>query len=154
MKSLLTFSTLMLGLAWAGITGCGPAGPSSTATGPVFTNNIPGISSPVTTTTAPLATSTLPPTLAGAPTPAELEEQQFALPNVPRLTVEQIFTLWDSNAPMLMIDVRPHEFYNDQHIPGARNIPNDGSKEQPVSPEALAQLKQLPKDRLLVFYCD
>jgi hypothetical protein len=156
MKNLLAFSIFVLCLAGIGITGCS----SADSTTPVTGLSVSATSSPVTLTSKtdyspPIVTLTpVAPSLPGAPSAAELAKQQFALPNIPRLTVEQVYALWDSNAPLVLIDVRQKEFYNDQHIPGARNIPNGGGETQPVSTEALAQLTLLPKDRPLVFYCD
>jgi hypothetical protein len=156
MKSLLVFSIIIFSLPLAVLAGCGSSDPTTPETGvPVSATIAPGSLISKTSHTPPIVTTTpATPILPGAPSAAELAKQQFALPNIPRLTVEQIYALWDSNAPLVLIDVRQKEFYNDQHIPGARNIPNGGSETRPVSNEALAQLILLPKDRPLVFYCD
>jgi hypothetical protein len=154
MKSLRVFLIIIFSLSMAEINGCG----SSDSTTPVTGFPVSGTSSPVLlsskTVYIPPITTKATPTLPGSPSAAELEQQKFALPEIPRLTVEQVYALWVSNAPLVLIDVRPKELYNDQHIPGARNIPNRSSEGRPVSAEALAQLTLLPKDRPIVFYCD
>jgi hypothetical protein len=145
----------ILSLVVAGIYSCGPGGstiPVTTPASSLASSSTPLASTP-NNTVAILPTSATTP-LTAAPSAAELAAQQFALPNIPRLTVEQTYALRDSNTPPVLVDVRAKESYNYEHIPGARNIPNNGGEVQLVSAESLAQLKLLPKDRLLVFYCD
>jgi hypothetical protein len=82
------------------------------------------------------------------PTPEELIKEGFLDPDMPRMTVMQVYLKWDANEPMVLVDVRPVELYKSEHIAGARNIPNEPEE------DSIAALSALPKDRLIVTYCD
>jgi len=84
----------------------------------------------------------------GLPSPSELAEQGFASPDFPRITAEDLKIIYDNRDPFILIDTRPHFEYLDGYIPGARNIPNNPPE------ESLKELAKLPKDRLIVTYCD
>ena len=82
------------------------------------------------------------------PSPAELVKQGFLSPELPRISAEQLKVIYDNRDPLILVDVRPKDLYSTGYIPGARNISN--------TPEAdsINKLTQLPKDRLIVLYCD
>jgi len=82
------------------------------------------------------------------PPPAELEKQGFVSPNLPRITAEELQLLYENFEPMVLVDTRTRDLYLTGYIPGAQNIPNDPWE------ESFAKLNQLPKDRLIVTYCD
>jgi len=82
------------------------------------------------------------------PPPAELEQQGFLYPDLPRITAEEFKLLYDKNEPYILIDARPRNLFLDGYIPGAQNIPNDPRE------DSVARLTQLPKNRLIVTYCD
>jgi len=83
-----------------------------------------------------------------APPPSKLAEMGFDSPNIPRITAEEFKLKYDKREPYVLVDVRPRPQYVESYIPGARNIPNSPWD---VSFEELAKL---PKDRLIVTYCD
>lgn len=83
------------------------------------------------------------------PSPSELAEQNFASPNLARITAEELKVIYDNKEPVLIVDVRSRPVYIvEGHIPGATNIPN-------LPPDdSYERLTALPKDRLIVLYCD
>jgi rhodanese-related sulfurtransferase len=91
-------------------------------------------------------------------------------PEVPRITAEELKKLYDGNTKPIIVDSRDIASFNEEHIPGALNIPYD---DMPVSaaidPYDLAglteedlgtglrmdsKLRWLPKDQLIVLYCE
>ncbi len=100
----------------------------------------------VPTTTIPVSTDTNQP--GAVPPPSILMRQGFLLPELPRISAQDLKVIYDNRDPLILVDVRPKDLFDTGYIPGARNIPNE--------PEAdsLAKLKQLPKDKLIVLYCD
>lgn len=120
------------------------------------------------TTQVPL-TSALPSTdLLQPPTSAMLSEQGFDDPNMPRITVEALKKMFDDKQYPILIDTRSKYLYDIEHIWGARSIPNDslgiatetatavvpGTTDKPAGAAAIAQYLLLPRDVLIVFYCD
>ena len=99
-----------------------------------------------TSLTSTSQTSTTPPGV--VPSPSVLEKQGFEGPELPRISAEDLKVIYDNRDPLILVDVRPKDLFDTGYIPGARNIPN--------LPEAdsLNKLTQLPKDRLIVLYCD
>ncbi len=102
-------------------------------------------------TTVPTATSSVPTNTnqpGVVPPPSILMRQGFLLPELPRISAQDLKVIYDNRDPLILVDVRPKDLFDTGYIPGARNIPNE--------PEAdsLAKLKQLPKDKLIVLYCD
>jgi len=105
-----------------------------------------GTAASTTATPTPTQTGT---TQSGVvPPPSILMRQGFLLPELPRISAEDLKVIYDNRDPLVLVDVRDRPQYDSGYIPGARNIPNE--------PEAdsLSKLKQLPKDRLIVLYCD
>jgi len=143
---------MCLGLAVLLAVSCAPAGtPVSSST--------PTTAPPPTTerTTAP--TTTIPSraetTTPGTPPSAEeLAEQGFALPEIPRITCEEVKQMMDGGAGFVLVDARSREWgYDMGHLPGAISIPNQ--PEAPYTEEWITtQLEGLAQDKLTVFYCD
>ena len=82
------------------------------------------------------------------PPASELVKHGFVSPELPRISAEDLKVIYDNRDPLILVDVRPKDLYNTGYIPGARNIPNEPEA------ESLNKLTQLPKDRLIVLYCD
>ena len=103
-------------------------------------------STTIPTTTIPTQTDTNRP--GAVPPPSILMRQGYLLPELPRISAEDLKVIYDNRDPLILADVRPKDLFDSGYIPGARNIPNE--------PEAdsIAKLKQLPKDKLIVLYCD
>lgn len=82
------------------------------------------------------------------PSESELVRQGFVSPELPRISAEELKPIYDNRDPLVLVDVRPKDLFDTGYIPGARNIPNEPEA------ESLNKLLQLPKDRLIVLYCD
>jgi hypothetical protein len=82
------------------------------------------------------------------PTPAELEAQGFASPELPRISAQALKVMYDNRDPYVLVDVRSRAMFLTEYIRGARNIPNEPED------ESIAALTQLPKDKLIILYCD
>jgi rhodanese-related sulfurtransferase len=151
--------------------GCGSAGTSTptTSTTPVNTSATTLTTQAVTPTTTPATssanTTTSPATSStktatspttslnpNVPTPALLAKQNFINPNIPRITCEEFKVMYDDNTPYSLVDTRLKSDYDDEHIRSARSVPNGDVNV--VSESCIATLKQLPKDKMLVLYCD
>jgi ABC-type transport system substrate-binding protein len=130
--------------------GCGGAGASTPATSntPAGTTTAAATTTPSTKATTSPATSLNP----NIPTPALLAKENFINPNIPRITCEEFKVMYDDNTPYSLVDTRLKTDFDDLHIRSARSIPNGDVNV--VSQACLAGLKQLPKDKLLILYCD
>ncbi len=65
---------------------------------------------------------------------------------IPRITLSELKTKFDSGANMLIVDTRPLEDYTEEHIPGSVSAPlSDIIDGKWVFPE--------DKNREIVFYC-
>lgn len=97
----------------------------------------PGLQAPVTTPSvaAPPATS------AASSTAPDATPSGY---NPTRITPDEVRARQTAGTDLLVVDVRPVEAYNDEHVTGAINAP---WKDLPHG------FAQLPKDRLLVLYC-
>ena len=105
-----------------------------------------GAAPPTTATTTSTQTAA---TQSGeVPPPSILVRQGFLLPELPRISAEALKKIYDNRDPLVLVDVRAKDLYDTGYIPGARNIPNEPEG------DSLSKLKQLPKDRLIVLYCD
>ncbi len=80
-----------------------------------------------------------------APTPTLAVKSPKTVDQVPHITCEELKTLIDGNADLLVVDLQPAEAYEIEHIPGAINFPWE---EQIPDPS-----KILPKSKLLLVYC-
>jgi hypothetical protein len=100
----------------------------------------------ITTTGGNNQTDTTPP--GAVPPPSILVKQGFLLPDLPRISAEELKIVYDNREPLTLVDVRPKDLFDTGYIPGARNIPNEPET------DSINRLTQLPKDRLIVLYCD
>jgi hypothetical protein len=82
------------------------------------------------------------------PSIEELAAQGFYLPELPRITCEQLKQMLDSEEPLVVVDTRIEFMFNLGHLPQTINIPAQSKEEQ------LARFVTLPKDRPIIFYCD
>jgi hypothetical protein len=123
-------------------------------TSPPVTNYLPG---PTTTATRTVAT-TAPVVFTDpwAPTLQQLQQGKFALPDIPRISVQRTYDLLNSSNVPVFIDVRPRDMYDMEHIPGAKNIPNTMAASSPTATDdpLFTTWKALPLDKLIIFYCD
>ena len=97
-----------------------------------------------TTTTTTTTTTGIP----GPPSPEELAAQGFLLPELPRITCEQLKQMMDNEEPLVVVDTRLEFFFNMGHLPQSINIQFQLEDEQTTS------FLALPKDRPIIFYCD
>jgi hypothetical protein len=89
------------------------------------------------------------------PTPAKdiLVQESFALPDIPRITCEQLKELIDKKAVLLLIDSRSEMMFEKEHLKGAMNIPNVPLP--PLTEEIIkTRISSLPKDQPIIIYCD
>ena len=91
-------------------------------------------------TATPLATE--------PPSEEELREQNFLLPEIPRITCYQLKQMMDKGDELILVDVRRTNMYDLGHLPNAMNIPHEPEE------SLITKIQKLPKDRLIVFYCD
>jgi len=84
----------------------------------------------------------------GPPSPEELAAQGFLLPELPRITCEQLKQMMDNGESLVVVDTRIEFFFNMGHLPQSVNIIYWSDEENPEG------FLTLPKDRPIVFYCD
>jgi len=84
----------------------------------------------------------------GPPSPEELAAQGFTLPQLPRITCEQLKQMMDNGEPFVLVDTRIEFFFNMGHLPGSIYIPYQDEAGQ------AANFPTLPKDKPIIFYCD
>ena len=134
------------------VTSCAPAATPVPAAAPT-TAPLPTTetTTPPTTTIPPTTETITPPT---PPSAEELAEQGFALPQIPRITCEELKQMMDRADDFVLVDTRSVEWgYNTGHLPGAISIPNQ--PEPPYTEDwVTTQLQGLPQDELIIFYCD
>ncbi len=126
---------IMLTIAVAFVSACARQAPASTSSSP-------------TISPAPLAQTSVAP-----PSPEELAKGKYTLPDMPRITAETLKVMMDRGDAITLIDARSNVMYALGHLPGSLNIPVT-SVASLVEQSVTDSLLQLPKDRLLVFYCD
>jgi guanyl-specific ribonuclease Sa len=103
----------------------------------------------ITTQTTPTVTTTTTPDASqGAPTTEELAEQEFKSPELPRITAEKLKQFIDNGEPLVVVDTRIEFLFNMGHLPQSIDIPPRPEDEQTT------RFLTLPKDRLIIFYCD
>ena len=83
------------------------------------------------------------------PSPEELANQGFLLPELPRVTGEQLKQWMDDEEPLVVVDTRIEFMFNQGHLPESVDIPVILDAAQ-LTNELLA----LPKDKKIIFYCD
>lgn len=74
------------------------------------------------------------PTPSKAPSPAE----------IPRIQVQELWERLQAGEAIVIVDVRSQKEYEQEHIAGAISLPLE---------ELARRAAELPRDRLLVFYC-
>jgi len=138
------------------VTSCAPAATPTPTPPPAATPTTAPL--PTTETTTP-PTTTIPPTTetitpATPPSAEELAMQGFALPEIPRITCEELKQMMDRGDDFVLVDTRSAEWgYSLGHLPGAISIPNQ--PEPPYTEEWITmKLEGLPTDKLIIFYCD
>jgi rhodanese-related sulfurtransferase len=82
---------------------------------------------------------------------AHSAEEAVVLPNLPRITAEELKQMIDKGSPVVTVDVRDGGSYEAGHIKGAVNIYYDSTAD-PMDRQMM--LMALPMDKLIVTYCD
>jgi len=77
--------------------------------------------------------------------------EDVVLPDLPRISVEELKQMIDDNAEMVIVDTRDGGSYGAGHIKGAINIQYDVTSD-PMQRQMM--LIALPMDKLIVTYCD
>lgn len=77
--------------------------------------------------------------------------ENVVLPNLPRITAEELKEMIDKGADLVTLDVRDIGSYEAGHIKGAVNIYYDPTSDPT---ERQMMLMALPMDKLIVTYCD
>ena len=78
-------------------------------------------------------------------------KEDVVLPNIPRITVEELRQMIDKGADLVAIDTRDSASYDAGHIKGAINIYYNPTADPT---ERQMMLIALPMDKLIVTYCD
>jgi len=152
MQNVIKYAVILLVLASlsGAAMSCAPAA-TPTATLPA--------AAPTTAPSPTTETTTIPPTIetitpSTPPSAEELAEQGFALPEIPRISCEELKQMMDGGDVFVLVDTRSVEWgYNTGHLPGAISIPNQ--PEPPYTEEWVTmQLEGLATDKLIIFYCD
>jgi hypothetical protein len=148
MKNSVRFAVVVLVLVQVVLMGasCGPAA-TETSMPP------PAASLSPTATSVAVVTPTSVEEEMPSPTPGEPVVEELYLPEIPRITCEELKQLMDAGADLVLVDTRFDLSFKAGHLPGAINIP--GTALPPVTQEELdGQLMELPWDRQIVLYCD
>ena len=77
--------------------------------------------------------------------------EDVVLPDLPRISVEELKRMIDENAEVVIVDTRDSGSYSAGHIKGAINIHYDATSD-PMQRQMM--LIALPMDKLIVTYCD
>ena len=78
-------------------------------------------------------------------------DEEVVLPNIPRITAEELKQMIDKGEEFVAVDVRDSGSYEAGHIKGAVNIYYDPTSD-PMARQMM--LIALPMDKLIVTYCD
>lgn len=78
-------------------------------------------------------------------------EEKVVLPDIPRVTAEELKQMIEKQATIVTVDVRDGGSYDAGHIKGAVNIYYDPTAD-PMDRQMM--LMALPMDKLIVTYCD
>lgn len=78
-------------------------------------------------------------------------KEDVVLPNIPRVTAEELRKMIDSGADFVAVDTRDSGSFDAGHIKGAVNIYYDPTAD-PMGRQMM--LVALPMDKLVVTYCD
>ena len=140
MKRLFLSITVLIAVLLTASCG-GATGSTTTAT-----STTPPTTTAAQTSTIPITTT--PDASLGAPSVQELTEEDFILPELPRITAERLKQFMDDGEPLVVIDTRIKFLYDLGHLPQSINIPYNPEGAQTAS------FLLLPKDRFIVLYCD
>jgi rhodanese-related sulfurtransferase len=83
--------------------------------------------------------------------PVVSAKEEVVLPNIPRVTAEELRQMIDKGSDLVAIDTRDSGSYDAGHIKGAINIYYNPTAD-PM--ERQMMLIALPMDKLIVTYCD
>jgi rhodanese-related sulfurtransferase len=83
--------------------------------------------------------------------PGETAEENIVLPEIPRITVEELKQMIEKGEAVITVDTRDSGSYAAGHIKGAVNIYYDPTSD-PMQRQMM--LIALPMDKLIVTYCD
>jgi predicted sulfurtransferase len=101
---------------------------------------------------SPPGDTTTPTSTTSNTTTSTTTTETYVLPDIPRITCEELKLQMDSSADLILIDTRDESEFNMGHLAGAINIPINVS-----TPEEITALEQqlaaLPDNKLKVFYC-
>lgn len=87
------------------------------------------------------------------PIPEVLAEEGFALPEIPRITCEELKQVMDNGVDFVLVDTRLEFSFKEGRLKGAINISD--TPLPPLTEEMItAKLLMLPRDKLIVLYCD
>jgi 3-mercaptopyruvate sulfurtransferase SseA len=88
------------------------------------------------------------------PSSQELSNNNFAFPEIARILCEQLKKMGDSGDDFTLIDTRLNADFKRGFIPGAINIPNNDLSPFFTQEWVSNQLKALPGNETIIFYCD
>jgi hypothetical protein len=102
----------------------------------------PGAAS--TATAVPTAAPTTPPAASATPVPTRGKAIPTSVEQVPRISPQDLRSMLNAGANVIVLDARSREAYDHSHIPGARSMPLD---------EVETLYRQLPQGAKIVTYC-
>jgi predicted sulfurtransferase len=80
-------------------------------------------------------------------------EEKLAYPEVPRITCEELKQLMDKEVALVLVDTRLESSFKRGYLKGAINVPDTSLS--PITEEIIkGKLMMLPRDKLIVLYCD
>jgi hypothetical protein len=97
-----------------------------------------------TATAVPTAAPTTPPAASATPVPAGGKAIPTSVEQVPRISPQDLRSVLNAGANVIVLDARSREAYDHSHIPGAQSMPLD---------EVEARYQQLPQGAKIVTYC-
>ena len=83
--------------------------------------------------------------------PTASAKEDVVLPNIPRITAEELKQMIEKGADLVVIDTRDSGSYDAGHVKGAINIYYNPTSDPT---ERQMMLVALPMDKLIVTYCD
>ena len=87
------------------------------------------------------------------PTAEELAAGNFVLPQIPRILCEQLKLMIDRSDDFILVDTRGNADFKNGYLPGAINVPTDGTSPPYTQEWVTEQLKALPRNKLVIMYC-
>jgi rhodanese-related sulfurtransferase len=83
--------------------------------------------------------------------PSASAKENIPLPQVPRITAEEVQRLIKEKGNVVLVDTDDSESYSDEHIKGAVNVAYDPTADPTAQDQTLSAL---PGNKLIVFYCN